>query len=241
MRAMNTGKKTSAAMPGRKGPTTLSAFISFYKPHRRLFAADMFCALMIAGIEMVFPVATKWSIEHLLPQHKYGFFFALIAGLFALYILRTLFSYFVTYWGHTVGAYIEADMRKSIFNHIQKLSFSFFDSQRTGQLMSRVTTDLFDVTELAHHGPEDLFIAILTITGSFLIILSFQPWMALVLIVFLPLMIGHVLRCRRGLMRASRAVKQKTGEILSALESSISGVRVASAFTNEAYESQKFD
>ncbi|MDR2602459.1 MAG: ABC transporter ATP-binding protein, partial [Spirochaetaceae bacterium] len=222
----------------RKSP--LSIFASFYKPHVKLFALDLFCASMIAGIDLAFPVLTKYSLDHLLPDNKRLFFAVLIAGLAGLFLLRMLFSYFVTYWGHTVGVYIESDIRREVFSHLQTLSFSFYDRERTGALMGRVTTDLFDITELAHHGPEDLFIAVTTIVGAFIILVTFRWEMAVVLLVFFPILVAHTLLCRRNLMRASKEVKRKTADILSALESSISGVRVALSFTNEVYEMEKF-
>ncbi|MDR1469322.1 MAG: ABC transporter ATP-binding protein/permease [Spirochaetaceae bacterium] len=218
----------------------LSIFASFYKPHVRLFALDLFCASMIAGIDLAFPVLTKYSLDRLLPENKARVFAVLIAGLVGLFLLRMLFSYFVTYWGHTVGVLIESDIRREIFSHLQTLPFSFYDKERTGALMGRVTTDLFDITELAHHGPEDLFIALTTIIGAFIILVTFRWEMAVVLLVFFPVLAAHTMLCRRNLMRASKEVKQKTADILSALESSISGVRVALSFTNEDYEMEKF-
>jgi ATP-binding cassette subfamily B protein len=150
------------------------------------------------------------------------------------------FTWFVTYWGHTVGAYIEADMRRDVFNHLQRLSFSFYDNNRTGLLMSRVTTDLFEITELAHHGPEDLFISFLTLMGSFVLVFLIRPEMALVLAVTVPAMIAYTILSRRHMANASRKVKERTAEIYASLESSISGARVAKAFTNESYEKKKF-
>jgi ATP-binding cassette subfamily B protein len=219
----------------------LALFASFYKPHWKLFALDLFCASMIAGIDLAFPVLTKYSLDHLLPDKRETFFAVLIAGILGLFLLRLFFSYVVTYWGHTVGVLIESDMRRALFAHLQTLPFSFYDKERTGALLGRVTTDLFDITELAHHGPEDLFIAITTIIGAFIILVTFRWEMAIVLLVFFPLLIVHTLLCRRNLMRASKEVKQKTGDILAALESSISGARTAIAFTNEDYEMEKFN
>jgi ATP-binding cassette subfamily B protein len=206
----------------------------------RLFALDLLCASMIAGIDLAFPVLTKYSLDRLLPENKAEVFALLIAGLVGLFLLRMLFSYFVTYWGHTVGVFIESDIRREIFSHLQTLPFSFYDKERTGALMGRVTTDLFDITELAHHGPEDLFIAVTTIIGAFIILVTFRWEMAVVFLVFFPVLAVHTMLCRRNLMRASKKVKQKTADILSALESSISGARVALAFTNEKYEMEKF-
>jgi ATP-binding cassette subfamily B protein len=218
----------------------LAIFVSFYRPHIRLFALDLLCASLIAGVDLAFPVLTKYTLDRLLPNNRYTAFAVLIAGLLALYLLRMLFSYFVTYWGHTVGVLIESDIRREIFSHLQTLPFSFYDRERTGALMGRVTTDLFDITELAHHGPEDIFIAVTTIIGAFIILMTFRWEMAVVLLVFFPVLVAHTLMCRRNLMRASKEVKRKTADILSALESSISGVRVAVSFTNEDYEMEKF-
>ncbi|MDR2629386.1 MAG: ABC transporter ATP-binding protein/permease [Spirochaetaceae bacterium] len=218
----------------------VSLFAAYYRPHWKLFAADMFCASLIAAVDLVFPMMTKFTIERFLPAEHYRFFFAMIILMILLYLLRTGFSYFVTYWGHTVGAYIEADMRRDLFNHLQKLPFSFYDNHRTGHLMSRVTNDLFEVTELAHHGPEDLFISLLTLVGAFFLILFIRWEMALVLFVVIPFMVIHTVVSRGNMLRASKKVKERTAEINASLESSISGVRVAKAFTNEAHETEKF-
>jgi ATP-binding cassette subfamily B protein len=215
-------------------------FASYYRPHRMLFAADMLCASLIAAADMLFPMMTKYTIEKMLPTHLYRFFFVMVGLMIGLYVLRTAFSYFVTYWGHTVGAYIEADMRRDLFTHLQKLSFSFYDNHRTGHIMSRVTNDLFDVTELAHHGPEDLFISLLTLLGSFILLLTIRWEMALVLVVVVPLLVIHTIASRKSMVRASKKVKERTAEINASLESSISGARVAKAFTNEIYETDKF-
>jgi ATP-binding cassette subfamily B protein len=218
----------------------LALFASYYKPHWKLFAADMICAAFISGADLAFPMMTKFTIEKLLPGGLFRAFFVMAAFMVLLYFLRMGFTWFVTYWGHTVGAYIEADMRRDLFSHLQQLSFSFYDTNRTGQIMSRVTTDLFEVTELSHHGPEDLFISILTLIGSFILILFIRWEMALIFIVVLPLMLLHILQSRSSMIKASRKVKERTAEINADLESSISGARTAKAFTNESYEKKKF-
>lgn len=200
----------------------------------------MLCASLSAGVDLLFPMMTKYTIDTLLPQQIFSFFFAMIGLMVGLYLVRTLFSYFISYWGHTVGAYIEADMRRDLFNHLQKLPFSFYDNNRTGQIMSRVTNDLWEVTELAHHGPEDLFISILTLVGSFILILTLRWEMAVILFCIVPLIVIHTVYSRRQMMKASRNVKERTAEINASLESSISGSRVAKAFTNEPYETSKF-
>ncbi|MDR0600799.1 MAG: ABC transporter ATP-binding protein/permease [Treponema sp.] len=239
---------TQKTSPGKDAPPrpayaakdTLRIFASYYRPHRKLFAADMACASLIAGADLAFPMMTKFTIEKLLPTGLFRSFFIMAAFMVILYLLRMAFTWFVTYWGHTVGAYIEADMRRDLFNHLQKLSFSFYDTNRTGQIMARVTTDLFEITELSHHGPEDLFISILTLLGSFILIFFIRWEMALIFAVVMPLMILHILRSRSRMMRESRRVKERTAEINASLESSISGARVAKAFTNESYEESKF-
>ena len=214
--------------------------MSYYRPHRLLFALDMLCASLIAGVDLVFPMLTKYAIENLLPGRLFRFFFVIIGIMVFIYLLRMGFTYFVTYWGHTVVANIEADMRRDLFNHLQKLPFSFYDNNRTGQIMSRVTTDLFEVTELSHHGPEDLFISLLTLVGSFILVLTIRWEMALTLAVAVPLLLAIALVSRQNLRNASRKVKEKTADIIASLESSISGARVAKAFTNEPYENRKF-
>jgi ATP-binding cassette subfamily B protein len=227
-------------MKNPSGSKALAVFASYYRPHLSLFLADMLCASLIAGADLAFPLMTKYALEKLIPQGNLRRLFIMIGFMVLLYLLRTAFSFFVTYWGHTVGAYIEADMRRDLFAHLQKLPFSFYDNHRTGQIMSRVTNDLFEVTELAHHGPEDLFISLLTLVGSFLIVL-FMSWeMALVLLFLVPLMVVHTLVSRVSLMNSSRSVKEKIAEINASLESSISGARLAKAFTNEGYENKKF-
>ncbi|GHV73478.1 multidrug ABC transporter ATP-binding protein [Spirochaetia bacterium] len=218
----------------------LRIFAAYYRPHWKLFAADMFAASLIAAVDLAFPMMTKYTIEHFLPNGLYKFFFIMIALMVIMYLLRMCFTYFITYWGHTVGVYLEADMRRDLFSHLQQLPFSFYDNHRTGQIMSRVTTDLFDVTELAHHGPEDLFISVITLAGSIFLVFTIRWEMALVLLVFVPFMLFHILRSRSTMMKTARKVKERTAEINAALESSISGVRIAKAFTNESYETTKF-
>ncbi|MEE3362263.1 MAG: ABC transporter transmembrane domain-containing protein, partial [Anaerovoracaceae bacterium] len=141
-------------------------FLSYFKPHRKLFFLDMTCALMISLIDLAFPYVSRWCMYTLLPGHLYKVFWTVMAVVFAAYALRALMYYIITYWGHTFGVRVEADIRSDLFEHIQELSFGYFDRNRTGQLMSRLTADLFDITELAHHGPEDIFISAVTIVGS---------------------------------------------------------------------------
>lgn len=224
-----------------QNPSKFRRFIRFYGPHRKLFALDMACATLITAIDLAFPLVTRYSMYNLLPDKAFGAFFTLIGFMVLFYALRSVFSYIVTYWGHDLGIRMEADMRRDLFTHIQQLSFKFFDQNRTGHLMSRITTDLFDITELAHHGPEDLFISIVTIVGSIAIMLTLNWKLALVLLVLVPVGITFTILQRKRMMSASRRVKERTSDINASLETSISGARMTKAFTNEDYEVQRFN
>ena len=219
----------------------LRIFIDYIRPHRRLFAIDMACACLVAVIDLVFPIVSRRSMQTLLPARMFAAFFAVIAVLLAAYVLKGALYYVITVLGHGMGVKVEADMRRDIFTHIQGLSFSFFDKNRTGVLMSRVTNDLFDITELSHHGPENLIICTLTIVGS-LAVMFFIRWeLALVLLVLLPPMLWFTLAQRRHMQDASTEVRRKTADINAVIESGISGVRTAKAFANEETERSKFD
>ena len=216
-------------------------FFSYLKPHRKLFFLDMCCALVISLIDLAFPYISRWCMYELLPQSAYRTFFAVMAAVFCAYVLRALFQYIICYWGHTFGILVEADIRRDLFRHMQELSFDYFDRNRTGQLMSRLTADLFDITELAHHGPEDVFISAVTIVGALVIMFTIQWRLALVIALILPVFFTVVWRCRRSMSQASRRVKQKTAVINADIESGLSGIRTAKAFANEAAELEKFD
>lgn len=224
----------------RKKRSPLGVFLSYYKPHRKLFALDLSCALCIALIDLSFPYVSKLSMERLLPGRMFAAFFAVSAAMVCAYLLKYLMNYIVTYWGHILGVRIEADIRQDLFSHMQELSFSFFDRNRTGHLMSRVTSDLFEITELAHHGPEDLFISVVTLGGSFLILFTIRWQLALVLFSVVPFFIVFTVLQRKKLMSASGEVKAKLAGINGELESSLSGMRTAKAFTNESVEIEKF-
>ena len=218
----------------------LGIFVSYYKPHIGLFALDMVCALCIALVDLIFPYVSKLSMEALLPNKLFGAFFAVMAALVGAYLLKTLMNYIVTYWGHILGVRIEADIRTDLFSHMQDLSFSFYDRNRTGHLMSRVTSDLFEITELAHHGPEDLFISCVTLIGAFCVMLTIRWELALVVFAVVPLFLVFTIVFRRRMMRSSTEVKQTLAGINGEVESSISGMRTAKAFANEQAESEKF-
>ena len=218
----------------------VSIFLSYYKPHLHLFLLDMACALGIALIDLAFPYLSRLSMQQLLPANLFGAFFAVMGCLLAAYLLRAGMYYIVTYLGHMMGVLIEADIRRDLFGHMQNLSFSFYDKNRTGQLMSRATNDLFEITELAHHGPEDLFISVITLGGAFCLMLTIQWKLALIVFAVVPLFVLFTIFQRRRMMKASVQVKQNMAGINGQLESSISGMRTAKAFANEEQENRKF-
>ena len=219
----------------------LQIFLSYFKPHRKLFFMDLGCALLISVIDLAFPYVSRRCMNELLPQNAYRAFFAVMTVVLIAFALRAPLTYVICYWGHTLGILVEADIRQDLFRHMQELSFNYFDQNRTGQLMSRLTSDLFDITELAHHGPEDLFISGVTIVGALVIMFSIQWRLALVIAVILPIFFAVVWMCRRSMSEASRAVKQRTAVINADIESGLSGIRTAKAFANEQAEMKKFE
>ena len=239
---MKDNKETLSAFEEKVAPKrgALREFAAFYKPHMGMFLLEMLCALIIALVDITFPVVTRKVLYDYIPNQALRTFILMMLAMLGLFILRTLAQWIVTYLGHLTGVHIEADMRAAIFAHMQKLGFSFYDKNRTGLLMSRVTTDLFDITELAHHGPEDLFISLVTLTGSFIILWRIQKTLALVLMIAVPLIVIFVATRRRNMMKVSREVKRRTAGINAEIESSISGIRVAKAFGNEDEEIDKF-
>lgn len=224
-----------------KNHSYIRVFVSYYRPHWKLFFLDMICALCICVIDLIFPVVSRYSMQQLLPDKLFFTFFLIMSVLIIAYVLKGIFYYIVTYWGHLLGVLMEADIRRDLFSHMQDLSFSFYDKNRTGQLMSRVTGDLFEITELAHHGPEDLFISSVTILGAFGIMLTIQWQLALVVFAVIPLFILFTAFSRKRMMKASTEVKAKLAGINGEVESSLSGMRTGKAFANEEAESKKFD
>ena len=220
--------------------SVLRIFLSYFKAHRGLFALDMACALLVSAIDVAFPLVTRRVLYDLLPNGLYRAFFIVLAVLVAAFVLRAGLYYIVTYWGHLFGVRVEADIRGDLFHQMQRLGFDFYDSSRTGQLMSRLTTDLFDVTELAHHGPENLLISFVTIGGALIAMFCICWQLALVVAIVLPLFLGILMHERGRMMRVSAEVKARTAEINEGIESSLSGIRTARAFANEHLESEKF-
>ena len=219
----------------------LSIFLSYFKNHKKLFAIDVACAVGIAAIDLMFPLVTRNALYEMLPNQMYRTFFVIMAAVVCSYVLRSFLNYIVAYYGHTFGIRVEADIRKDLFAHMQELSFDFYDRNRTGKLMARLTSDLFELTELAHHGPEDLLTSVLTICGALAVMVSIRWQLAVVVALTIPVFLVVVMAMRKRMRNASAAAKEKTGHINQEIESSLSGVRTAKAFANEDAESRRFN
>ena len=216
-------------------------FMSYIAGHKKLFGIDMLCALLVALIDLIFPYVSRYSMKVMLPNKLYATFFTVMAVMVLAYVLKAGLYYVITVIGHKMGVLVESDMRRDVFTHMQSLSFSYYDHNRTGVLMSRITSDLFEITELAHHGPENIVICTLTIVGALAVMFAMQWQLALVITLALPLCAWFTIKQRIKMKEANIEVKRKTAEIYSAIESSISGIRTAKAFANEDQESDKFD
>lgn len=219
----------------------LKQFFSYYKPHKRLFYIDFFSAIFVAILELAFPVAVQWFIDSLLPTGEWGEITKISFLLFLVYLLSTVLNYIVNYLGHKLGIYIETDMRQELFNHMQKQSFRFFDNMKTGNIMSRITNDLFDIGEFAHHGPEDFFIAIMTFVGAFLLMFNINSQLALIVLVMVPILIIVISLSNKLMNKGWATMYSKIADVNGRVEDSISGIRVVKSFTNEAHEMERFE
>ena len=219
----------------------MGIFLSYFRPHWKLFLLDMSCALGVAVIDLAFPLISRTAMYRWLPEKEYGTFFVVMAAVMLIFVLRTALYFVVCYWGHTFGIRVEADIRRDLFHHMQDMGFAFYDRNRTGQLMSRLTTDLFEVTELAHHGPEDILISVVTVVGALIVLFRVQWRLALVVAVLVPLFLLLIVFLKGRMSEASREAKSKTGAINAEIESGLSGVRTAKAFANEGVQRDRFD
>ncbi|MBP2257470.1 ABC transporter ATP-binding protein [Virgibacillus alimentarius] len=215
-------------------------FFSYYKPHRRLFIIDFTSAVIVALLELAFPVAVQWFIDDLLPGGNWNVIVTVSILLFFVYILSTFLQYVVVYWGHKLGINIETDMRQELFNHVQRQSFRFFDNTKTGHIMSRITNDLFDIGELAHHGPEDFFIAAMTFIGAFWIMFTVNFQLALIILIIVPILIGLIAYSNIKMSAAWRKMYFDIADVNARVEDAVAGVRVVQSFTNEQFEMERF-
>ncbi|MDR9856001.1 ABC transporter ATP-binding protein [Paenibacillus sp. VCA1] len=231
----NAAGQASGAQPG-----LIRRFMSYYRPHKRLFMVDFGCAVVAGLLELGFPVAVQWVVDKLLPDGAWGTIIAAGCGLLALYLISMGLQFIVSYWGHKLGINIESDMRQQAFNHVQKLSFKFFDNTKTGHLMSRMTNDLFDIGEMAHHGPEDMFIAVMTFVGAFAIMWTVNWQLALITFVIMPVIVWMIVYFNQKLNHASSEMFRNIAELNAGVEDSVSGIRVVKSFGNEEYEIARF-
>nr|WP_210429302.1 ABC transporter ATP-binding protein [Paenibacillus dendritiformis] len=215
-------------------------FFAYYQPYKWLFVLDFSCAILAAVLELAFPVAVNGVVDQLLPSGNWGWILYACLGLLGIYVVSAGLHFVVTYWGHKLGINIETDMRKKLFDHVQKLSFRFFDNNKTGHLVSRMTNDLMDIGEIAHHGPEDLFIAVMTLAGAFGIMLSINWELAVLTFIIVPLMIYLSLYFSRKMSRAFKRMFADIADYNARVENNVSGIRVVQAFANEKHEIRRF-
>jgi ATP-binding cassette, subfamily B, bacterial len=220
--------------------TMIRRFFSYYVPHKKLFMFDFSSAVVVALLELAFPLAVSWFIDSLLPSGDWTMIVSVSLGLLLVYIVSMLLQFVVNYWGHKLGINIETDMRQQLFQHVQKQSFRFFDNTKTGHIMSRITNDLFDLGELAHHGPEDLFISVMTFVGAFYIMLTINVKLALVTIIIVPFLIWLITICNFKMNAAWDRMYSNIADVNARVEDSVSGIRVVQSFTNEEFEISRF-
>lgn len=218
----------------------LRQFFAYYRPHRRLFVLDFSCAVISGLLELAFPLAVRTFVDRLLPSQNWGLILGAAVGLLVIYLLNTGLQYIVNYWGHVLGIAIETEMRRKIFDHLQKLSFRFYDNQKTGHLVARVTKDLEEVGEVAHHGPEDAFIAVMTFLGSFFLMYALNPKLALLTGLVVPPMTWISTRYGAAMTRTWRSLFSQVGNFNARIEENVGGIRVVQAFANEDHERSLF-
>ncbi len=218
----------------------LKKFVTYYRKHWQLFLLDIISAFFMSGLDLVFPIVIRRLIDNYFPNKDIQMIIKMSILMIILYILRLLFQYIVHYWGHVVGIRMETDMREELFSHLQKLSFKFYDNNKVGYLMSRIVNDLNNISELAHHGPEDLFISTVMILGSFIILLRMNWRMALFTFSVLPVMIYFTIQLGQKMYNSFKDIREKIAEVNSLIEDSLSGIRVVKSFTNEKFENEKF-
>ncbi|MCY7572110.1 ABC transporter ATP-binding protein [Bacillus pumilus] len=218
----------------------LKRFFAYYRPYRGLFFLDFFCAVAVGLMELGFPLIVNYFIDTLLPTGNWTVIVWTAFALFVIYALSSVMQFIVSYWGHMLGINIETDMRKKLFDHFQRLSFKFFDNNKTGKLMSRMTNDLMYIGEVAHHGPEDLFIAIMTILGAFAVMLMINWQLAILTFLIMPVIIWLALHFNKKMTHAITQLNNDIGDFHARVENNIGGIRLVQAFANEHFEKKRF-
>jgi ATP-binding cassette subfamily B protein len=218
----------------------LKRFFAYYKPYKALFILDFTCAVIAALLELSFPVIVNQVIDKIIPKENLRLIFMVSILLLFFYMVNTALQYIVVYFGHKLGTNIETDMREELFAHFQKQPFEFYDNQKTGKLMTRLTTDLFEISELAHHGPEDVFITIMTLVGSFLLMFNIHPQLALATAIMVPFITVALAYFNKRMTKVNTQIYENLGEFNAGIEASVSGIRVTQAFANEDFEKKRF-
>ena len=219
----------------------LKRFMAYYKPHIKLFSMDMGASLLVSMIGIVYPIVTRTMLNDLIPNRNYRMVVIFGVTLLALYIAKMMLNFFIQYQGHMMGVRMQAQMRSDMFSHLERLPYSFYDNHETGKIMSRMTNDLFDVSELAHHGPENIIISVISIVASFIYLSTINIWLTLIVFACVPFLVVISYRLRNRMRNAFRETRVALADINASLESSVSGIRVTKAFTNSDKEQEKFE
>lgn len=219
----------------------LKRFLAYYKPHKKIFALDMLASLLVALTAIIYPVVTREMLNDLIPQRKYRLIILFGILLLSIYFIRMLLNYFIQYYGHVMGVRMQAEMRSDMFRHLEKLPYRFFDDHETGKIMSRMTNDLMDISELAHHGPENLLISTISVVIAFIYLCSIRWELTLIVFACVPLLVIIAMTLRKRMRDAFMESRKSIAVINAALESSVSGIRVTKAFNNEHIEEEKFE
>lgn len=219
----------------------LKKFVNFYKPYKKLFVFDLIAAFLAAAIDLVYPMMTRELMDKSIPNRDIRMIGVFAVTLIILFLIKALCGYFMQYWGHVVGVRMQGDMRRKVFNHLQRLPNKFFDNTKTGDVMSRIINDLMDISELAHHGPEDLFISGVMLVGSFIILCTINVPLTLIIFAFIPIIVIFTMNKRKKMKKAFLETKVETGKVNANLENSIAGIRVSKAFVSHSYEEEKFE
>ncbi len=233
--------KKTAQKTNKTNRHLLRRFAAYYKPHRVLFYTDLACAFVVALCDLFYPMIAKSIINDYVPNQNLRMLLIWSAVLLGIYILKAGLNYFIQYWGHIVGVRIQGDMRRDMFRHMQKLPFSYFDETKTGTIMSRMINDLMDISELAHHGPEDLFLSVIMLVGSFIMLAGINLWLTCIIFAVIPFIVLFAVLLRKELQATFRKTREEVAEVNANVETAIAGIRVSKAYTTAEYENRKFD
>ncbi|WP_347298607.1 ABC transporter ATP-binding protein [Dolosigranulum savutiense] len=218
----------------------LKDFMAYYKPYKKLFLLDFTCAIIVAILELAFPIMVQSTINKILPTGNWSMIIAISLGLLSVYVLNTILHYIVIYYGHSLGVNIEADMRQDLYNHIQRQGFDYFDNRETGKLITRLTSDLFEISEVAHHGPEDIFITGFTLLGAFVLMLNIHTTLAIMTFILVPFIVLALVFFNKRMTHVNNRIYDDLADFSAGIEASVGGVRVVQAFANEEYEQERF-